>query len=575
MRKLIFAITILAIFNGCQKKSRSSDKNILNLALTGEISTLDPANSYDGVSSDIVYQVYEQLYEYHYLKRPYKTQPLLADGMPVISNNGTRYTIKIKKNVRYHKNEIFGDQPHFVTAHDFINQIKRLAYKPTRSNGWWIFDGKIKGLNKFREEVGSDFLKFQSTSVSGLQAPDDHTLIIDLTENFPQMIYALSMSFTSPMPIEATIKYENLLNDKVIGTGPFYLDKWVKLSSVKLKKFPHYRDSFYPKEGDRLANSKGLLKDSGQKIPFVDGINLSILKEDQTRWLNFLSNKVDLLSNIPKDNYSSAVTPDIELQDELKKKGIKMQIFPTLTFWWLSFNMNDAILGKNKNLRLAIAHAINNAEYIERFTNNIGQQSNSIFPPGVFGYSPLSKLPYDYNIQKAKEFLAKAGYPEGKGLPVFDYDERGTNTMNRQRAEFVQLQLKKIGIQVRPSINTFPAFLKKSKNGKLQFWQDGWAMDYPDVENILQLLVSKNHPPGPNATSYSNPKFDKLFLKLKQLPDGEEKKKLAKQMEQIILDEVPWVMQYYQRRYTLYHSRLKNYRHSDLINNYMKYLRVD
>jgi len=147
--------------------------------------------------------------------------------------------------------------------------------------------------------------------------------------------------------------------------------------------------------------------------------------------------------------------------------------------------------------------------------------------------------------------------------------------MNRQRAEFVQMQLKRIGIQIKPSINTFPAFLKKSKNGKLQFWQDGWAMDYPDVENILQLLVSKNRPPGPNATSYSNSKFDKLFLKLKQLPDSEEKKRLAKEMEQIILDEVPWVMQYYQRRYTLYHSRLKNFRHSDLINNFMKYLKLE
>ena len=99
-------------------------------------------------------------------------------------------------------------------------------------------------------------------------------------------------------------------------------------------------------------------------------------------------------------------------------------------------------------------------------------------------------------------------------------------------------------------------------------------MDYPDAENSLQLLVTKNHSPGPNATYYNNPEFDKLFDRLKFLSDGDEKRELMLQMEQIIHDDLPWVMQYYARNYILYHDHLKNYRHSDLIYNNMKYLKL-
>ena len=153
--------------------------------------------------------------------------------------------------------------------------------------------------------------------------------------------------------------------------------------------------------------------------------------------------------------------------------------------------------------------------------------------------------------------LKEAGFPEGKGLPTFSFDTRGVSPTNRQTAEFIQAELKKIGININITMNTFPSFLTKAKNGKLQFWQDGWAMDYPDAENVLQLLISKNHSPGPNVTFYENKEFDDYFNKLKTLPEGDEKYEIMNKMEQIIHDDMPWIMQYYARSYILYHSYLK------------------
>lgn len=576
MTKLTIFIVILLSLLGCQKSSDTDGTgNILYYPLSGEISTLDPANSYDVISAAVIYQCIEPLFEYHYLKRPYTLEPLLAEGLPKVEQNGLRYIIKIKKKIAYHPDPVFKGKVRYVKAQDFITQIKRLAFIPIASNGWWLFDGKIKGLNDFRDSVKSDLNKFVNTDVEGLRAPDDHTLIIDLTEPYPQMMFSLAMSFTAPVPQEAVLEYKNKLSDRIIGTGPFMLKKWNRNSGLSLEKNTNYHTSEYPSQGDRLSHSRGLLKDAGKKVPFLDGIEFKIMKESQTRWLNFLSGKIHVLTNIPKDNYNSAVDARGELSPELGKQGIHLQAFPTLTFWWLSFNMKSSIFAKNKNLRLAVAHAFDYDRYVDLFTNNIGQKANSIYPPGIPGYNPSHILPYSYNLEKAKEYLKKAGYPEGKGLPMITYDVRGTSATSRQRGEFIKSQLEKIGVKVRVITNTFPDFLKKAKTGELQFWQDGWAMDYPDAENVLQLLVTKNHSPGPNVTFYSNPKFDSYFQELKFLPEGKRKWKLMKQMEDIINEDVPWVMQYYARNYVLYHNKLKNFRHSDLIYNNMKYLRLN
>ncbi|MCR9206033.1 MAG: ABC transporter substrate-binding protein, partial [Halobacteriovoraceae bacterium] len=388
------------------------------------------------------------------------------------------------------------------------------------------------------------------------------------------MQVALAMSFTAPVPMEAVIKYDNKLADKVIGTGPFMLQRWNRLSGLTLVRNPRYHENYYPTQGDRLAHSRGLLKDAGKKIPFLDKIEFRIIKESQTRWLNFLSKKIHILKNIPKDNYQSAVNAQGDLIKDLKDKNINLQAFPTLTYWWMSFNMKDSLFAKNKNLRLAVAHAFDYDRHIELFTNNIGQKANSIYPPGIPGYDPSNILPYRYDLKKAKEYLAAAGYPGGKGLPEINYDVRGTSVHNRQQGEFLKSQLSKIGVKIKVVTNTFPDFLKKAKKGELQFWQDGWAMDYPDAENVLQLLLEKNLVPGPNVTYYSNPKFEKLFKELKFLPEGKRKWDLMKKMEALVLKDLPWVMQYYARNYVLFHGDLKNFRHSDLIYNNMKYLRV-
>lgn len=577
MKKIGSLLIIIGIVLGCTlsctKKQEPKQNKILRIALTSEVSTLDPVNSYDNVSGSVIYNIYEQLYEYHYLNRPYELKPLLAESMPLMENQGKRYLIKLKKNIRYHDHPAFQGKIRTVTAQDFITQIKRLSYTPLNSTGWWIIDGVIAGVNDFKKTVGNDFNKFKTTPISGVRAPDEHTLIIELTEASPQFIYKLAMSFMSPVPLEVIDYEKNDLALHAVGTGPFFLAKIEPTKELTLNKNLHYHESFYPAEGDRYANNRGLLKDGGEKIPFVESIQFKIVKDNDSRYDLFIKNELDFIV-LPQSFYTQVFDDVGNLKENIKSTDIRLQTMPTLTYWWLAFNMRDPLVGKNLNLRKAIAHAIDMNKYIQLFTNNTGQKANSILPPGILGYDPSATLPYDYNREKAQDFLAKAGYPNGKNLPELVYDTRAESKISHDQAEFFKEQLSQIGIKLKIVKNNFKQFLEKSRTGHLQFFQDGWTLDYPDAENVFQLLVSTNYPPGPNASFYTNKDFNLMYDRLIKLPNGDEKRKLITEMEKKVNEELPWIMQYYSRNFILYHDNVKNYRPSDLVWSYPKYLRV-
>ena len=319
-------LLIFILFLSCSKNdTRIKKKNELNYALYSNVSTLDPALSYDTISAKVVYQIYESLYEYDYLLTPYQLRPLLAEEMPRISADELTYTIKIKKNVEYHSSEVFQGSKRFLKAEDFINQMKRLALKTTRSNGWWLFKNKIEGLDQFRKKAKSDLSNFFELEVSGLKAVDDHTLVIKLLKPYPQLRYALAMSFSSPIPKEAILHFKNDLSGSPVGTGPYIFTEWNRNLDIKLKRFKNYHGSKYPSNGDRYANQKKLLEDRGKDLPFIDNINFYIIKEDQTRWLKFLNKEIDILI-LKKDHFPLALNKQGSLSEEFKKKDIKLQI---------------------------------------------------------------------------------------------------------------------------------------------------------------------------------------------------------------------------------------------------------
>ncbi len=185
-----------------------------------------------------------------------------------------------------------------------------------------------------------------------------------------------------------------------------------------------------------------------------------------------------------------------------------------------------------------------------------------------------NKLNFVHDIEKAKSYLDKAGYKNGTNLPEITLDLRSSGSQALQQAEFVKNELNKIGVNIKIQTNTFSAFLRKAKEGKLDFWIDGWHLDYPDSENSLQLLSNRNHPPGINSTYYNNQKFENLLDQIKVTPNNEKKVKLMNEIEQIVQDDQVWTMLFYSRKFGLYNKRIKNFYPSPFVTNNIKYLEL-
>ncbi len=553
--------------------SCSQEKKLI-IPLRTEISTLDPHQSYDMISNTITYQVYESLYTYQYLQRPYQIQPLIAKGLPQVSKDNKTYTIKIKPNIRYH-NKSFLPANRSVKAQDIITSLKRLAFIETKSRGWFLYQNKIQGLDSFRNKVKS-FSEIFKTEVDGLKAINEHTLQVQLNEplTLQQFLNLFSLNFTTPLPEEGLRYLENDLESQTLGTGAYYLEK-TDSYPILLKKFEQYQTIQYPSEGDRFANENQLLKDAGKSLPFIQTIELPVIKDALERWKQLIASKTHM-TDLPSEIFNQVINLTGQLNPQFQNKGLKVFAASSMAYWWIEFNMDDPIVGSNQLLRQAIAHAIDRDKYIEIFTNNTDQVANSLFLPGIMGYNPSHEFPFRYDLEKAKLLLAKAGYPNGENMPVLNFETRRDNDQHKEMAIFIKESLEKIGIKVEYTLNTFSDFINKSKNSEMQMWHGGWLMDYPDPENILQLLYSKNkHGKGPNKSNYNNPQFDILFEQYLKTETEEEKIKILKNIEVIISQDLPWIILNYSKNYFIYSDEISNFRPNELIPSYFKFLRMN
>lgn len=591
MRNFLVVLTVFSalILGACTKRTEQNP-NFLNLATTQKIKGMDPAGAQDLYSSSEIMRVYEQLLQYHPLKRPYELEPLLAESMPTVSKNGLVYTFKIRKGVRFHDDPAFPEgKGREVTAKDFEYSLKRLADPRVQATGWWILENRIKGLDEWREKYAKakDTPTNYEDVVEGLRATDDYTLRIELKEKYPQLLYALAMPYGSVVAREAVEKYGPEFINHAVGTGPFILETYKPTEILVYKKNPNYWPAVYPSEGEPGDKEKGLLDDAGKQLPLVDGINVRVITEDQPRWLHFMRGEIDSVS-IPKDNFKSAVKPkdaskpvsidNIDLSDELKSKGVELFTAVAMDFTYTAFNLESTEVPqlKDKRVRQAIALALDDKEQIQIFFNGMATSAQTPIPPGINGYDPNFKNPYRTgDIEKARKLLADAGYPGGKGLPEIPYDTVADAT-SRQMSEYVAKQLDRIGVKIKVVSSTWPAMLQRIQNRQTQLWGIAWGADYPDAENFLQLFYGPNaQPGGMNGSYYKNKEYDTLFEKARALPDSPARTEMYKKLARMLAEDCPVIFGLHRIGVGLRQGWIKNSKYDEFAFNRAKYLRVD
>lgn len=577
MQKLFLAVLAAAslLFSACTKKESSNEK-VLKIGVPQKVKGMDPIFANDRYSGNEVARVYEGLLEYHYLKRPFTLQPNLAEALPTVSEDGFTYTFKIRKGVVFQDDKAFKDgKGRELEAKDFVYSIKRLADPKLQSTGWWVLKDKLVGLDDWRKRQTSAAKVNYDEEVEGIKAIDKYTLQFKLAKPFPQFLYALAMPFTFVVSREVVEYYGDQFLNHPVGTGAFVLPEFRQALKIKYKKNPTFRKKLFPSEASE--EFKHMLKDAGKPLPLVDELVVNIIEETQPRWLNFKKGKIDFLT-IPKDNFDSAVTPDRGLTDELAEKGIVLKITPSLDVTYVAFN-HDNKLFQNLKLRQAMMLAYDVKESNRLFYNMTALPAQSVIPPGIAGYIKGYKSPFrlenrEKAIEKAKQLMVEAGYPNGEGLPPLTYD-CAAGTDSRQQGDYFAKQMAQIGIQVKVVPNPWPQLQSKITKRTVELYGIAWGADYPDAENFLQLLYGPNRAPGANGSGYDNPEFNRLFKVSSVMQDSPERTALYEKMYRMAAEEVPWVYGVHRQTFLLHHGWLKNYISTDFEAGRAQYLDLD
>lgn len=573
--KNVFLIILAALTIFACSKQDNFDEREINLISPEKVAGYDPINASDRYSGNETGKVYEGLFEFHPLKRPYELMPNLAESLPTVSADGLTYTFKIKKGVLFHDSPAFKDgKGREMKADDIVYSLKRLADPKLNAKGWWLLDDKIAGLNEWREKHANAEKTNYEEDIEGLKKVDDYTVQMKLKKPFPQFLYALAMPYTFIVAREAVEHYGKEFLNYPVGTGPFILPKFEQTNMITYVRNPKFRDKFYPSEGAEGDEKLGLLADAGKKIPLVDKINVHIITESQPKWLSFMKAKADLLE-VKDVNIQQSITAEKTLKPEHKSKGVRLVMEPMLDVTFFAFNNQDPLFKNNRKLRQAMNLAFDRDGYNKLFHENTAVNAHGVVPPGLGGQKKEFKNPFvKYDLEQAKKLLAEAGYPGGKGLPKIVVQTR-SDTNSRNQVEFFEKSMKKIGIDIDVGMNTWPELVNKVTKKQHQMYTMAWGADYPDAENFLGLLYCPNQAPGSNGSNYCNDEFDALYNKATILQDSPERTSHYEKLNEMVALDTPWVWGFHRTEIFLAHAWLKNFKHMEFNHTQFQYLNVD
>jgi oligopeptide transport system substrate-binding protein len=585
----LLACLVAAAVNVSANAIEPSSTEMQYFGATDRIRGFDPVTSADVPSAHAIYKVYEGLYEYEYLVRPYIVRPNLAEGMPEISANGLTYTFHLKKGVKFADDPCFpGGKGREMTAADFVYSWKRVADVKTRSNCFWIFEGRIAGIDEYHQKSISGAVSYDDP-VEGFKAADRYTIQVKLTQPYPQLIWVLTMSYTFVVPREAVEYYGQEFLNHAVGTGPYIVSEWKwRNYRIVYSRNPNYHGDTYPTRGEPSDKEDGLLADAGRPIPFIDQVTQYVISDNSTEWLKFLSGDI-ASAGISRDNFDAVVTAQRELTPDLQAKGIRLVKTPQLYTIYLGFNMEDPVVGVSKNpaedlrhkkLRQALCRSVDIKKWCT-FYNDRMIPANSPIPPGMAGYDSNKPLPYPYDMERAKKLLTEAGYPDGKdpktGRRLTLTVELGNASDPEERGsiDLIASFFDAIGVELKPNYNNWPEFLKKMERKQQQMFRLGWVADYPDAENFLTLFATKSISPGPNHTNYSNLEFDRLYEQASLMQDTPERTALYMKMADMVIEDAPWITLSYPLAFGLHQRWLQNYKPHDFPYPNVKFYKVD
>ena len=485
----------LSLFPACDRAMDRAEIVVLNGA---EPETIDPALLTGQPDGRIAYTLFEGLTSFDQTGTP---QPGVAERWE-LSPDAKTYTFHLRKNAKWSN----GDP---VTSEDFVRSWERTLKPETASE----YAGQlyyIHNAKPFNEGVVKDFREV------GVTAPDPYTLIVTLDNPTPFFIDLTSFSTLLPVHLPSVTECEKrgetfMKPGKCIGNGAFVLKEWRIFDRIRVEKNPHY------------WNAANIQTKSVDIIPSGKPMTA----------FNFYSTG---LADVMLDK-GLAPTP---LLNELKKRP-DYHAAPFLGNYFIRFNTTRKPF-TDPRVRTAFSLAIDKVLITEKITRAGEQPADSFTPPNTAGYYPPPGLKRD--VARAKQLLADAGFPDGKGFPIIYYLYKGDSDLDRDIAVELQgMWRDTLGINVQLQQKEWKVYLAALTALDYDLCRSSWVGDYKDANTFLGCFVTGD---GNNRTGWSNARFDEAIAAAGRELDRDKRFAIFREAEKLlVVDEVAICPLYY------------------------------
>jgi peptide/nickel transport system substrate-binding protein len=497
MKKLTLFILILLLAVTTDALAQAPKKGgTLVFGRGGDSVGLDPAYETDGNSFMICDNVLEGLV--FYKDESTDLQPGLATSWTV-SPDGKTYTFKLRQGVKFHDGTPFNAN---AVVFSIGRQMKNRNVK---------FSGKGWDIPK-QERPPEYWVSMEMDDiVDSIEATDEYTVVFKLKKVTAPFLANLGMDFSDIISPAAFTKDPTSFVRNPVGTGPFKFQSWKKDDTLVLVANTDYWD-------------KGK--------PYLDRAIFRVIPENAVRFLELKAGAIHICQ------FPNAA--DIPMAKKDPNLWVPTQ--PGMNIGYLGYNLKKD-LWKNKNLRKAIAHAVNRKAIVDNIYQGMGEVAANCIPPTMWGYN--KDVPgYDYNVDKAKKLLAEAGYPEGKGLPEITLWSmpvpRPYNPEGLKVGVAMIGDLGKIGIQARIVSYDWGTYLKRQREQPpdMDLFQLGWTGDNGDPDNFLAVLFDGMASTAVR-TQWMNEEYHKLMEDGRQTIDQNKRAEIYRKAQALMYDEVP------------------------------------
>lgn len=552
----------------------------------------DPAQISDLYSRTITSHIFDSLYSYEYLARPVQMRPLAAAALPEISSDFRVFTFPIRRGIFFQDDPAFKGVKRELVAQDFVYSLKRFfdpRWKSPIVAGLEEF--KILGLNELRQRSLLERTPFPyDVEVEGLRALDRYTLQMRLADNNPHFAETFANpSLYGAVAGEVVEMYGDQIMAHPVGTGPFRLADWRRSSRIVLERNTNYREEIFNGEApaDDAIASAAARSLKGKRLPLVDRVEVYIIEEPQPRWLAFLNAEHDMLERLPA-TFVNIAAPGGQLAPNLKRRGVSMSRVLGADITYTVFNMKDPVIGGYSPERVALRRAIslstNVQEEIRLPRRRQGIQGQAPLNPHTYGYDPALVTEIGvYDLPGAKALLDTYGYvdrdgdgwrEQPDGSPLVVQHSSQPDESQRPLDEILKRDFDKLGVRLELKYGKWAEQLKSARAAKFMSWGLGSSATGFDS----RLALQRGYGPaagGQNLSHFDHPDFNRIYDRIRVIPNGPERLALIRDAVRIWATYVPYKVHVHRIFTDMMHPWCSNYVRHPFQNRFWEYIDID